>query len=157
MSLPYLNSVENTFNWFTEAFPEPKSKNFHTQLGVHCEEFREMFLEVTPNDIDTLLLLEKAKEAVHALANHLKASDKVVYIKEQNRVNFLDSLCDQYVTATGVAYLSKFNFIGATNEVNLSNWSKFVNGKAIFDQNLKIAKGPDYFKANLEPFVLPIN
>ena len=46
-----------------------------------------------------------------------------------------------------------FDIIGALNEVNNSNWSKFENGKAIFDGNGKIKKGTNYFKPNLIKFI----
>jgi hypothetical protein len=43
--------------------------------------------------------------------------------------------------------------VEAMDEVNASNWSKFVDGQPIVDANQKIAKGPGYFKANLSAFV----
>ena len=42
------------------------------------------------------------------------------------------------------------SIVEAVGRVNKSNWSKFVNGKPIFDENGKIAKGPDYVKCDLE-------
>lgn len=143
----------DTYNWFEEAIPDPTSKNFHTQLGVHCEEVAEMLEEIQGKDQETRKLLADAELAMSALADHLKAKDGTVEIPEQNRIGFLDSLCDQVVTATGVADLAGFDFPGAMAEVNRSNWSKFVDGKPVFNDNKKIAKGPDYKKADLEPFV----
>jgi hypothetical protein len=43
--------------------------------------------------------------------------------------------------------------LGALEEVNRSNFSKFENGKAVFDENGKITKGKNYSKPNLKPFV----
>lgn len=37
----------------------------------------------------------------------------------------------------------------ALDVVNDSNWSKFVNGKAVFNDQGKIAKGSGYFKPDL--------
>ena len=65
----------------------------------------------------------------------------------------LDSLADQLVTGVGVAHMLRMDIIGALNEVNLSNFSKFVDGIPQFDANRKIIKGPDYFKPNLELFL----
>lgn len=43
---------------------------------------------------------------------------------------------------------------GGFGEVNRSNLSKFgENGEPIFDQNLKLIKGPNYFKADLEKYL----
>ena len=45
------------------------------------------------------------------------------------------------------------NIVDAMDEVNDSNFSKFDNtGNPIFDENMKVAKGPNYRKANLKPF-----
>jgi hypothetical protein len=41
------------------------------------------------------------------------------------------------------------DIVGALREVNRSNYSKFVNGRAVFDENGKIKKGADYSKPDL--------
>ena len=140
-------------DWFEEAIPAPTTKNVHTQLGCHFEEVAEMVHTLTANDLKTSLLLLKAHDALHALGNHLKASDNVVSVAPKDQVDLLDALCDQIVTAVGVGYMLKLDVPFALEEVNDSNWSKFVDGKPIFDLNGKIQKGPDYFKANLTPFI----
>lgn len=145
--------LTNTFNWFEEAIPDPTSKNLHTQLGVHCEEIVEMLQEMDGQTEITTRLIANAEQAMHELAEHLKATDLTVVIPEYKRIRFLDALCDQVVTATGVADLAGFDFPGAMAEVNRSNWSKFVDGKPIFNENKKIMKGPDYRQADLEPYV----
>jgi predicted HAD superfamily Cof-like phosphohydrolase len=145
--------IENTFGWFVEARPEPNRKDFNVQLGVHVEEFGEMLDELTPQDRSTAQLVDDANRAVKALAKHLKGSTNAVVVKEENRIGFLDSLCDQLVTATGTGQAQAMNVPGGLNEVNVSNYSKFVDGKAIFDENGKVAKGPGYVKADLSPFV----
>ncbi len=88
-----------------------------------------------------------------ALASRLKTMPNGVVVVEENRLAFLDAMVDQVVTATGSAQHLGMNIAGGLDEVNRSNWSKFVDGKPIFDENGKIAKGPDYFKADLSPFV----
>lgn len=148
------NTLYNTYLWFTKATPEPISKNLHTQMGVHFEEVREMILEITPNTSEAQGLLLDAEAALHALANYLKTNNNSIQIEEKNRIDYLDSLCDQIVTATGCAWMSNMNLVDAMDEVNDSNYSKFdSSGNPIFDQNMKVAKGPDYRKANLAPFV----
>ena len=75
-------------------------------------------------------------------------------IDENQAVEILDSLCDQIVTAIGVGYMMGFDMVGALQEVNLSNWSKFdENGNPIFNENGKIVKGENYFKPDLAKFL----
>ncbi len=143
--------IQDTYRWFQKAFPTVVSKNVHTQIGVHFEEVVEMLEELGSNDEHTTDLLIAAQTALHALAEHLKESDNVLGVVHRKRL--LDSLCDQVVTATGVAYMQGFRFVEAMDEVNASNYSKFVNGEPVYKANLKLAKGPDFFEPNLLPFI----
>lgn len=145
--------LQQTLGWFQRALPQPGTKNQHTQLGVHFEEVAEMIQEISSQEVDTIYLLVEAQEALKKLATHLKSKDKVIFIKPEQRVDFLDSLCDQLVTATGCAHNFQLDILGGLNEVNNSNWSKFVDGQPIFDANRKIQKGPGYFKPDLSKFV----
>ena len=70
-----------------------------------------------------------------------------------SRRELLDALCDQIVTAVGVAYMLGMDIQGALNEVNRSNWSKFVDGKAVFNEQGKIAKSENYTPPQLVEFV----
>ena len=64
----------------------------------------------------------------------------------------LDALCDQIVTAVGVAHMFGMNIEGAMDEVNRSNFSKFVDGKPVFNEHGKIIKGPNYTPPDLTGF-----
>ena len=44
-------------------------------------------------------------------------------------------------------------YYGAVEEINRSNWSKFVDGKPVFKPNGKVGKGPNYFEPNLDSLV----
>lgn len=100
------------------------------------------------------ILLSAAQNALHDLATYLKTNDGVIVIRETHRLNFLDSIADQLVTATGCAHVLHMDPVGALDEVNDSNFSKFdENEQPIFDENRKVAKGPRYRKADLTPFV----
>lgn len=145
------SDVENTIGFFKKAFPNPISKNLHTQLGVHFEEIAEMMDQLTSEDEHTRLALHYVGEAIKGLAKHFKESDGVLVVKD--RVELLDALCDQIVTATGMGYMTKMDIAGAFGEVNRSNFSKFdENGEPILDNNLKMVKGPNYFKPNLKQY-----
>lgn len=145
--------LDKTLAWFETALPHPTDKNRHTQLGVHFEEVGEMLEAISSKETETIYLLVEAQEALKKLSAHLKQKERVIFIKPEAQVDFLDSICDQMVTLTGTAYTFHLNILGGLEEVNSSNWSKFVDGKPIFNENMKIQKGPAYFKANLSRFV----
>lgn len=150
------NTITNIRDWFETAKPdETRSvRDVQVQTGVHFEEIHEMLCEISALDPETDVLLAKAKLAMKDLADRFKQSTDIVFIiDEANHVNYLDSLCDQIVTATGVAHFMGYEIVPALAEVDRSNWSKFINGECVKDANGKIAKGPDYFKAALDLFI----
>lgn len=147
------NTIEAIRLWFHRAVPNPDEKNVHVQLGCHLEEFVEMLEAVTPLSPRTVDLLEKAKEANRNLADYLKQTTEVVMIHPNDRVEYLDAICDQLVTLVGCAHMSELDIVGASDEVNLSNWSKFdEQGQPIFNEHGKIAKGPRYRAPELTDF-----
>ena len=99
-----MSVIDNIFNWFKKAVPEPNNKNIHTQLGVHFEEVAEMLLALSGDDDQTEVLLHNAYLANYLLANHLKNSVGALNLDmtTESKVELLDALCDQIVTATGV-------------------------------------------------------
>ena len=130
--------------WFERAVPNPTDKNRAVQLGVHFEEVGEM------------------AEAMHdpATARHINSAADFyknhggLPNDDVNRKELLDALCDQIVTAVGVAHMFGMDIAGALSEVNRSNWSKFdENGQPIFNEHGKIAKGTNYTPPNLEGFL----
>ena len=143
--------VQRILNWFDEAKPEPSEKDFSVQLGVHIEEIVEMLDCFTTEDVEVAMALGNAIYCLNVLSESLKANEGFIDIDDP--LEFLDSLNDQVVTAIGTAKFAGFDFLGSIKEVNDSNYSKFVDGKAIFNEQGKIAKGPDYFKPNLQPFL----
>lgn len=148
-----VHTLLDTKQWVEKAIPHPTDKNIHTQLGVHFEEIAEMIDTITPQDKFTAELMESLHMDLVHFSNYLKGHENVIKILPQDRVEYLDSLCDQIVTAVGCAHNSKLNIVDAMNEVNRSNYSKFDSeGNPIFDDNLKIIKGPDYSKAQLDLF-----
>lgn len=140
-------------NWFKLAVPEPTEKNFQVQLGVHFEEVAELLENPIFNDCPQAV---KALEALQELSRILKTSDtQVVAIptEQEDRVAFLDAICDQIVTNVGVAVMANTSIVGALGEVSRSNWSKFENGKPVFLPTGKIGKGIHYSPPNLIPFL----
>lgn len=156
-----MNLVNRIKAWFEASRPNPSSRQKNTQLGVHLEEVSEMcdsLFKITHHKYHGELFhnLYQGKMVNHVLAENLK---KGLYefpfevMTRKQRVEFLDSLCDQIVTAIGVAQHLGFDIEGALAEVNRANWSKFEDGKPVLDENQKVKKGKDYREPNLDPFV----
>ena len=69
------------------------------------------------------------------------------------KIELIDALCDQIVTAIGVAHMFGMDIQGALQEVANSNDSKFEDGRPVFNEHGKIAKGKNYFKPELAKFI----
>lgn len=150
------STLHSILNWFRLAKPEKTKRNFQIQLGVHLEEVAEMIDTLETDNQDVMRDIGLAHMALEGLAHRLKTDPNCgVWVDGfELRHDFLDSLCDQIVTATGCAHFANLQLPEALDEVDLSNYSKFVNDKPVFDEHGKIAKGPHYFKPELSQFVL---
>lgn len=147
--------LEDTANWFKAAKPAHTQKDFYVQLGVHFEEVGEMIDELSPVNYTGERLKYYARNAITALAVHLKenGAEPSLILHEGDRKPFFDAICDQLVTATGTAVFANMDAPGGLNEVNRSNYSKFEDGNPIFLPNGKIGKGKDYSAPDLTAFV----
>ena len=138
--------IDNITLWHRRARPEPTEKDFNVQLGCHLEEFVEMLDALTISGYPGFL---KAIDTIEEISEKLK--NGTLTISTVDRVNLLDSLADQIVTAVGVGVCAKMDMDAAVEEVNRSNWSKFnYKGFPEFDENGKIKKGERYRKPNLK-------
>lgn len=144
-------NIEKVIDWFKAAKPNPTEKDKATQIGAHFEEVSEMMLALSCNSAQA----EQISQEFYVCDAIDKNSDgKDVELPENWQIELLDALCDQIVTAIGVGYMMGFDMVGALDEVNKSNWSKFdENGNPIFNENGKIVKGENYFKPDLAKFV----
>lgn len=147
-----MNILEHIKKWFETAKPNPTGKDKATQIGAHFEEVSEMMWTLHCNNI---------ADKTHELSEEFYISDAIykdiygdiIVLAEDWEIELLDSLCDQIVTAIGICYMMGFDINGALEEVNASNWSKFEDGKPVFNENGKIAKGKDYFKPELAKYI----
>ena len=148
---PYVkpDSITDIANWFKAAKPEPTDRGICTQIGCHFEEFAENIEAINGDAVD-----------IHSAANDLKNAgvketpdDIAMFVDLIHPLELLDALCDQIVTATGVAYMMGFDIEGALKEVIRSNNSKMVDGKFEFDDNGKIIKPDSYSEPDLTPFI----
>lgn len=133
--------IEDTKHWFEAAVPTPTPQNVSVQIGCHIEEVAEM--------LEAMDQPTPAKIVDH-WADRLKESTTPPVI---DREAMLDALADQIVTAVGVAHMLGMDIVGALNEVNRSNFSKFVDGKPVFNDGGKVGKGKDYSEPDLSAFV----
>lgn len=144
---PYVvpDSITRTEAWFKAAKPEPTNKDICTQIGCHYEEVSEMDVALDGETGDNEGLAKFYKSCSVGMSDY--------ELEGVDRIELLDSLCDQIVTAVGVGYMMGFDMQGALNEVIRSNDSKMVDGKFIFDANGKIAKPDSYSEPDLTPFI----
>ncbi|KAF0567472.1 hypothetical protein FQV37_2218 [Psychrobacter nivimaris] len=150
---PYVkpDSITDIRNWFKAAKPEPTFNDYMTQLGCHFEEVCEMMAAIGGGNEDICIDLSEKADFIKGLT----VPDEYVETQKTfiDNTELLDALCDQIVTATGVAYMMGFDIEGALKEVIRSNNSKMVKGKFEFDANGKIMKPDSYSEPDLTPFV----
>lgn len=147
-----MNTITKIMNFFNKAVPNPTSKNFNTQFGCDMEETAEMLQSLRGHSMETDEALKAFTNQVIEFANKLKTGE--IKVEVENRVDFLDAICDKIVTSVGLAVYENMDVEKGLDEVAESNNSKFdLDGNPIFDQNMKIIKGPNYFKANLQQYV----
>ena len=141
------NTINQIENWFKTAVPNPTDSNKRVQIGCHLEEVREM--------LDVWGGFEEV-DGIHELSEKFKrrpSFESLIYLQAERQIELLDALCDQIVTAIGVAHMFGFDIQGALQEVANSNDSKFEDGKPVFNEHGKIAKGKNYFKPELAKFI----
>lgn len=144
-------TIQKTKEWFEVAVPVPTEASFNVQLGCHLEEVVEMLGNIWAECPDTERAMAFAEETLSILAEGLKRGDFSAYIV--SRTEHLDALADQIVTAVGCAHMAGMDIAGALDEVNRSNFSKFEDGKPVFNEHGKIKKGRDYKAPELARFV----
>ena len=141
--------IKHIKQWFEIAVPNPTNENVSVQYGCHLEEIAEM-LEATGDTYTSDCVVNKSEFYKKLESRHFNF---ISSLDKDQKIELLDSLCDQIGTAVGVAHMLGMNIEGALKEVNDSNMSKFEYGKAVFNENGKIKKGKYYRKPDLTPFV----
>ena len=146
-----MDTIRSIYHWFEKTRPEKTARDFLAQVACHYEEVAECTEAIGC-----------PAGAIRKLSENLRITDTAYVdtdsrgkpLPEGWRKDLLDSLCDQIVTAIGVAYCANLDIVGALQEVNFSNWSKFENGEPIRDEHGKIIKGEHYKAPGLDTFVL---
>lgn len=141
--------IHSIKEWFKAAKPNPSTEDVCVQIGCHYEEVSEMNA-VLNYDVE-YMLEATAEEYSGYYSGYLGAA--LEELSADARVELLDALCDQIVTAVGVAYMMGMDIEGALAEVNRSNWSKFEGGVPVFNEHGKIAKGVEYTPPELSDYI----
>ena len=140
--------IHSIKEWFKAAKPNPSTADVCVQLGCHYEEVSEMSAVLYDGVEDELV-----DTAIMYKIKHIAYLGAVEELSADARVKLLDALCDQVVTAVGVAYMMGMDIEGALAEVNRSNWSKFEGGVPVFNEHGKIAKGVEYTPPELSDYI----
>lgn len=152
-----VDSIQQIDRWFKTAVPKPNKQNISAQLGVHFEEITEMLLALrdAAGNEPSIEALDFFHSVFDFAQRQFKEGSLVINTTDEHldRVALLDALCDQIVTSVGVAHVLGLDIIGALSEVAASNDSKFNDeGKPIFNEQMKIMKGPNYFAPDLRKY-----
>ena len=140
--------IHSIKEWFKAAKPNPSTADACVQIGCHYEEVSEMS-SVLYDDVEHALMHTALKYKMK-YSGYIRAVEE---LSADERVELLDALCDQVVTAVGVAYMMGMDIEGALAEANRSNWSKFEGGVPVFNEHGKIAKGVEYTPPELSDYI----
>lgn len=138
-----MHELDKTLEWFQKAVPNPTDKNKSVQIGCWAEECCEVLTALGHNP-----RFDNLEDIAY---DYKTGADP--YLSSNQRIELLDGLCDVIVTAVGVAHMYGMDIMGAMQEVNRSNFSKFVDDGPVFNEQGKIAKPETYSPPNLEKFV----
>lgn len=144
-----MSELQRTKEWFEQAILSPTIQSACVQIGCAYEETSE--LAMTLGDTSTSLELT-------SLADAYKSAEfgymrEIELMSKRDKTQMLDDIVDEIVTRVGIAHCMGFDIVGALDEVNRSNFSKFENGKPVFNANGKIAKGKNYTPPQLAEFI----
>lgn len=140
--------IKRILDWFQTAKPQPTVSDARLQVGCNLEEVAEMLM-VFGDEAS----VEQIAEIADAYKEPWPSSVEQTIFNYANHPELLDALCNQIVTAVGVAHMMGFDIEGALAEVCRSNESKFEDGKPVFDNSGKIAKGKNYTAPDLARFI----
>ena len=133
-----------TDEWFAAVLANdaPGTDRFPVQLGCHLEEVVEMLVELELED-------ELSQEIANAVASLTKVAEALksakVEVGTKNEAAFCDSLLDQRVTGTGLLKMQGVDVAECVARVDVANFTKFVDGKPLYKEGGKIAKGPNFW------------
>ena len=134
----------STDKWFAIVLENdaPGTDRFPVQLGCHFEEIVEMLVELELED-ELRQEVETAVACLTKVAEALKTARTEVGTKNEDAFN--DSVLDQRVTGTGLLKMRGADVAETVARVDVANFTKFVDGKPLYKEGGKIAKGPNFW------------
>ena len=94
----------------------------------------------------------KVKVFMETFGQEVKS--KASFPNQKNLKEVADALTDILYVTYGAGHAFGIDLDKCFAEVQNSNMSKLdENGKAIYNENGKVMKGPNYFKPNLQKFI----
>ena len=144
-----MNELQETKLWFEQAIPEPTVETTCVQIGCAYEETAELAKTLNCGELNK----ELSNYSKAYKSKNEYAINELMLMDGETAIQMLDDIVDEIVTRVGIAHGMGFDILGAIAEVNRSNFSKFEDGKPVFDSNGKITKGKHYSPPNLKPFI----
>ena len=136
------NESKRTLEWFKAIGANDKNtlaRQRNAQLACFFEEVLEL---------KEALLGYGTGDSLRDLIDHFKHSDDE-HLTKGKAQEVIDAVGDIQVTLIGVAYRFGFDINKILSPINDSNYSKFIDGKPVFNENGKVIKGKNYFKPDL--------
>lgn len=128
--------------WFEAVSPNPNDRQRAIQIGQHLEETAGFAHSLG----DPELMHQLAR-----VANYYREIGRKHHTHADRR-ELLASCCNSIIALVGVAHMFGFDIVHAMSEVNRSNWSKFADGRPVFDHRGNLSRSENYSRPNLEGF-----
>lgn len=151
------NVINQITNLVDKVVPDPSDYNIHSQIALHLEKFSTLLSSLkdagsTQRGRDELgLAIDVTSHAQKQIASYTSGSE--IVLSDVNRVELLDALCRQIITAVGLAHMLNMNISSALQEVaNSDDTVLDDDGNPIFNEHKKLAKSQNYTYPNLIGF-----
>lgn len=153
--------LEGTYNWLEAALPSISGHNASVQLGCILEEVHELLEALQNANVPiepTFMSALKYQASIFKKGQNQRvyAALENVWENEEARREIVDALADISVTTTSFGRQMYVHTPTALDIVNASNYSKFEDGKPVYDAYGKVAKGRHYKAPELTPALLPV-
>ena len=148
-----MSNYQRTANWLAACGKEQNKQNLSVQIGCHLEEFNEFLATLDFSSPADDFQVRNIMHNIKYLSTNLKTGYGAARIRDHQRTDALDALCDCEVTGNGVAYLAGFNKDAADQAVLASNEAKLVDGKPVILEGGKIGKPQGWTAPDLSQFV----
>lgn len=148
------NVIKQITNLVDKVVPDPSNYNIHSQIAVHLEKFSTLLSSLkdagsTQRSRDELgLAIDVTSHAQKQIASYTNGSE--IMLSDVNRVELLDALCRQIITAVGLAHMLNMDISSALQEVADSDDTVLDDdGNPIFNEQKKLARSQNFTYPNL--------